>query len=287
MVQQPRNRFRVASTCSRGQRCWAESDDGCASGSRCSPHFQATNRCGHMLPSAASLCRHRNVIVHGRHVTIRYDDTYHIYRPPRAHHCRVLNVVIARFDHFCPWTGTAIGLRNYRPFVLFLVCCTLSAIHAIAFSALHIVHHLREEGEESEPDPGGIQTDAEAPTEAGGNRTSSSLLEILPTPIMLVVLVGASCSFSLVSVCLVQGSRCVCFSCAVTDVQRHWFAIRCPASIVLKHVFHLDSPCPCSNQLMLAQSGAASRFLYQGGHDCSCGRSCNPQHLPAAPQDIS
>lgn len=139
--------------------------------------------------------RHRYVPMGDRHVTIRYDDTYHIYRPPRAHHCRVLNVVIARFDHFCPWTGTAIGLRNYRPFVLFLLSCTLSTIHGIAFSVLHIIHHIRKNGAESEPDPGGVlgPAEAEAPTGAEKKSSMASLPEILPTPIMLITLVGALC----------------------------------------------------------------------------------------------
>lgn len=141
--------------------------------------------------SAAMVCRERDVLVGERWVKIRYDDTYHIYRPPRAHHCRVLNVVIARFDHYCPWTGTAIGLRNYRPFVLFLLFCTLSTMHGIAFCVLHIIHHVRETGQESSPDPGGIQGVAEDPTQPERRSTTSSLLEILPTPIMLIVLAGA------------------------------------------------------------------------------------------------
>lgn len=186
----------------------AESDGAPPSGDVCecpSTQFELTAFCCcTVLHSAASLCRHRYVTVRDRNITIRYDDTYHIYRPPRAHHCRVLHVVIARFDHFCPWTGTAIGLRNYRPFVLFLVCCTLSAAHAIAFSVLHIVHHLRDNSVESEPDPGGIQVPAETPAEASGKSTTSSLLEILPTPIMLVLLVGPFCLSPLCAIHLYQ-----------------------------------------------------------------------------------
>lgn len=137
------------------------------------------------------MCRHKDVRIGESHVTIRYDDTYHIYRPPRAHHCRVLNVVIARFDHFCPWTGTAIGLRNYRPFVLFLFSCTLSAIHGIAFSVIHIIHHMRGDGGESEPDPGGIQSAQAPPEEGEGKSRATKLFEVFPSPLMVVILTGA------------------------------------------------------------------------------------------------
>jgi hypothetical protein len=163
------------------------------------PHVPTVQcvHCSSVTLNAGALCRQKDVRVGEKHVTIRYDDTYNMYRPPRAHHCRVLHVVIARFDHYCPWTGTAIGLRNYRPFVLFLISCTLSAVHAIAFSVLHIVHHVRKDGHEVEAAPGGLQGGvAAAPTGAADKHRMSTLLDILPTPIMLIVLAGALCSFT-------------------------------------------------------------------------------------------
>ena len=38
----------------------------------------------------------------------------------RSKHCRVMDVVVSRFDHFCPWVNNAVGEQNYRWFLAFL-----------------------------------------------------------------------------------------------------------------------------------------------------------------------
>ena len=50
----------------------------------------------------------------------------------RAKYCKELSVTIERFDHFCPWTGNGVGVRNYFYFFSFLV---LTNVHA-AFVAI-------------------------------------------------------------------------------------------------------------------------------------------------------
>lgn len=41
-------------------------------------------------------------------------------RPQRAHHCRVCGTCTLRMDHHCLWLKNCVGLRNYKPFFLFV-----------------------------------------------------------------------------------------------------------------------------------------------------------------------
>lgn len=93
-----------------------------------------------------SPCRIRNFAFKGNTIPIKYDDTYHFYRPPRAHHCRVTNVVVDRFDHFCPWMGTTIGARNYRAFLCFLAATSVQIAVTVGFCVAHVVQHVRGPG---------------------------------------------------------------------------------------------------------------------------------------------
>jgi hypothetical protein len=51
---------------------------------------------------------------------IRWCDICHTYKPQRTHHCRVCGVCVLRGDHHCLWTSSCVGLRNHKPFILFL-----------------------------------------------------------------------------------------------------------------------------------------------------------------------
>ena len=54
----------------------------------------------------------------------QWNDQALTYRPLRAKYDSECAVVIERFDHTCPWTGTAIGMKNmfwFRIFVVFVL----------------------------------------------------------------------------------------------------------------------------------------------------------------------
>ena len=49
-----------------------------------------------------------------------YDVSSMIIKPLRSKYCTKVNQSIYRFDHYCVWTGNAIGGGNHRFFLLFI-----------------------------------------------------------------------------------------------------------------------------------------------------------------------
>ncbi|ODM95386.1 Palmitoyltransferase ZDHHC3 [Orchesella cincta] len=54
-----------------------------------------------------------------------------IYRPPRAHHCRICKKCIRRMDHHCPWVNNCVGEANQKYFIQFLFYVGLLSAYAI------------------------------------------------------------------------------------------------------------------------------------------------------------
>ena len=59
------------------------------------------------------------------------NDRLGVWRPPRAIYCSDCDVVVAEFDHTCPWTGTAIGRGNMRAFTTFVSSCGALVVYVL------------------------------------------------------------------------------------------------------------------------------------------------------------
>jgi len=58
---------------------------------------------------------------------VRVCTTCKVVVPLRSKHCKELDRCVYRYDHYCPFVGNAIGLKNHRLFVLFL-CWNVACI---------------------------------------------------------------------------------------------------------------------------------------------------------------
>ncbi|KAF6776751.1 hypothetical protein AHF37_03913 [Paragonimus kellicotti] len=54
-----------------------------------------------------------------------------MFRPPRAHHCRVCRRCVRRMDHHCPWINNCVGEYNQKYFILFLIYVGILCIYAL------------------------------------------------------------------------------------------------------------------------------------------------------------
>lgn len=60
-------------------------------------------------------------------------------RPPRSKYCKVSKRCVARFDHYCPWIGNAVGEKNHRDFVIFLMLETIAMSVSLCAAVYRVI----------------------------------------------------------------------------------------------------------------------------------------------------
>ncbi|XP_065872102.1 probable protein S-acyltransferase 15 isoform X3 [Euphorbia lathyris] len=52
-----------------------------------------------------------------------------MYKPPRAHHCRICRRCVLRMDHHCLWINNCVGYWNYKAFFILVLYATVASIY--------------------------------------------------------------------------------------------------------------------------------------------------------------
>lgn len=65
-----------------------------------------------------------------------YSEYAHSFRPPGTIFCQECQVLIEDYNHFCPWSGTAIGKGNEPFFHVFLTSLLASLVYDLVVIAL-------------------------------------------------------------------------------------------------------------------------------------------------------
>ena len=105
-----------------------------------------------------------------------------MYRPPRAHHCRICRRCIRRMDHHCPWINNCVGEWNQKYFIQFLFYVALLSAYSIFLVTISWYYH-------------GAEVDAKRPS---GMPTNRELIQLKQSRILhSVILVLESILFGL------------------------------------------------------------------------------------------
>jgi palmitoyltransferase ZDHHC2/15/20 len=81
---------------------------------------------------------------------VRFCNKCQSKKPDRAHHCSTCKRCVLKMDHHCPWLATCVGLRNYKPFLLFLIYLTLFCWTCFSASAYWVWSEILSDGQYQE-----------------------------------------------------------------------------------------------------------------------------------------
>lgn len=62
---------------------------------------------------------------------LRYCQKCSLYKPPRAHHCRICKRCVLRMDHHCIWMNNCVGHANYKVFFVFVVYAVIACLYSV------------------------------------------------------------------------------------------------------------------------------------------------------------
>lgn len=80
----------------------------------------------------------------------RYCKKCRSVKPDRSHHCSTCGKCVLKMDHHCPWLATCAGLRNYKPFLLFLVYTSIFCWMCFGVSAWWVYMEIAEQAQMEE-----------------------------------------------------------------------------------------------------------------------------------------
>ncbi|KAI1501662.1 DHHC palmitoyltransferase-domain-containing protein [Biscogniauxia marginata] len=79
-------------------------------------------------------------------VPTKFCKTCNIWRPPRAHHCRLCDNCVETQDHHCVWINNCVGRRNYRYFFTFIITATMLALYLVGATLGQVILYSQQEG---------------------------------------------------------------------------------------------------------------------------------------------
>ncbi|XP_059296644.1 probable protein S-acyltransferase 16 isoform X4 [Lycium ferocissimum] len=81
---------------------------------------------------------------------LRYCQKCSLYKPPRAHHCRVCNRCVLRMDHHCVWMNNCVGHANYKIFFIFVLYAVIACIYSLVLLVGSITIDAPKDDQQSE-----------------------------------------------------------------------------------------------------------------------------------------
>ena len=65
-----------------------------------------------------------------------------VYKPDRAHFCKMLVRCVLKMDHFCPWLNNCIGFHNHKYFYLFILYMATLCVFMLVTMTPMFVHDV-------------------------------------------------------------------------------------------------------------------------------------------------